>query len=183
MKIVPYFSSRRTLRTRMENINFWMKPILIITLLFAAVITVHAQPRTLRSTKIITEKSVVKYTTASGCTIVFLKGELLNAYSHATTTSWFKMKFPEERKAALRAVALLKKEGPLTLKANDAHASADEKELASLIEEKLGAGPFLIGTIDVFDKENHRQDTIEVVNYYNFYLRNSKNPFFVIRNN
>jgi hypothetical protein len=163
--------------TACKHLN--MKPILITALLFATSLAGYTQPRTLRATDDIKEKSVVIYIN-NACTIVFLKGELSNAFSNDMTSSWFKMKFPEQRQAALRAVALLKKDGPLTLKTGNAKASADEKELASLIEERLAAGPFMIGNVNVFDKNKVRQDTIEVVNHRKFYFRKSATPFFEI---
>ena len=158
-----------------------MKLILITILLFVATITSYTQTRALRACQTITEKSIVRYTNKA-CTVVFLKGELMNAFSYAKTTNWFLLKSPEEKQAALRAVALLKKEGPLTLLVNDPKAVADKNELASLIEQRLGVAAFLVGKIEVYDKNNKRQDTIEtVINraYYKFYLRNSSTPFFV----
>lgn len=156
-----------------------MKPILITALLLAANLAAYTQPRTLRATDIIEEKSVVIYVN-NASTIVFLKGELSNAFSNDMTSSWFKRKFPEEQQAALHAVTLLKKEGPLTLKANNPKASANEKELTSLIEKRLAVAPFMVGNVEVYDKNKVRQDTIEVVNYRKFYFRSSATPFFEI---
>jgi TonB family protein len=158
---------------------YFMKQVLTAVFLLATTISISAQTREVRSLHPINEKSVVIYTTAT-CSIVFLKGEMKNAFSNDKTTNWFLLKSKEEQQAAMRAIALLdKSEGPLFLLADDAMAPADKRELASLIKQRMGAGLLRHGHIEVFDSNKKRLDTIEMAGYSKFFFKNSNTPFFV----
>jgi TonB family protein len=156
-----------------------MKHILTTVFFFTTTISLSAQTRVARSLHPIEEKSVVIYATPT-CAIVFLKGEMKNAFSYDKTTNWFLLKSKEEQQAAMRAIALLdKSEGPLFLLADDPLAPADKRELASLIKQQMGAGLLHHGHVEVFDSNKKRVDSFEMIGYNKFFFKNSSTPFFV----
>ncbi len=125
------------------------------------------------------DKDVVVYTTTSA-TIYFNKDEITGGFALEENSNWYRGKSSQEKKELEKAIdKLYQLKGPYLVLANDAKASADKKQIAMLIEERLGSSLLFANRAMVINNTTKKlQDSIEVVGNYTFYFKKAREPFF-----
>lgn len=125
------------------------------------------------------EKDVVVYTTATA-TIYFNKDEITGGLELEKNSDWYQVKSGQEKVELEKAISKLSQlKGTYLILANDAKASADKKQIAMLIEEKLGSSLLFANRAMVINNTTKKlQDSIDVVGNYTFYFKKAPEPFF-----
>ena len=156
-----------------------MKFILATGFLLTIGISAIAQNRQTLPLRKSHDKDVVVYTTASA-TIYFNKDEITGGFALEENSKWYRGKSSQEKKELEKAISKLDQlKGAYLVLANDAKASVDKKQIAMLIEERLGSSLLFANRAMVINNTTKKlQDSIEVVGSYTFYFKKAREPFF-----
>jgi TonB family protein len=156
-----------------------MKFILATGFLLTIGISAIAQNRQTLPLRKSHDKDVVVYTTASA-TIYFNKDEITGGFALEENSNWYRGKSSQEKKELEKAISkLYQLKGAYVVLAKDAKASADKKQIALLIEERLGSSLLFANRAMVINNTTKKlQDSIEVVGSYTFYFKKAREPFF-----
>jgi TonB family protein len=156
-----------------------MKSILAAGFFLTIYISAIAQNRQTIPLRKSHEKDVVVYTTATAA-IYFNKDEITGGFALEKNSDWYRGKNQPEKDELEKAISKLSQlKGTYLVFANDAKASADKKQIAMLIKERLGSSLLFANRAMVINITTKKlQDSIDVAGKYTFYFKKAREPFF-----